>query len=220
MTDRAEVLALLDEVEALVDARLAAFKAQRYPAIRKQYNINIFGAMNGYLTMGDSIVTARNEMSREVVESFYAAFVAGYTDAGGSEDDLTGESEDLDWINARTEEETGYIKTLFVTLRDLKNQDLTRDELIAYAHDRADAYTNTLDAIYGEGKMRGAGKIMLTMVGDDGRESCRDCVSRKGKRYSVKKWLTIGYPPSRDFECHGYNCQHYLETDDGKRWTP
>lgn len=224
MTDLAT---LLDTAEMIVNERLAvlipettSFKDSRaYPLQRKSYNVNIFGAMNGYLTAGDSLVAARNEFSKETVERFYGVFVLGYTQAGGKEKDLTGDSSDLDWINARTEEEIGYIKSLFVTLREAKQSDLTRDELIQLAHDHADAYTNSLDMVYSEGKMRGAKNIMLTMVGEDGTESCTDCTKRKGKRYSVKKWLAIGYPPSRDFECHGYNCQHYLQTDDGKRWT-
>lgn len=224
MTDLAT---LLDEAEAIVNERLARLMAETigakdsraYPQQRRAYNVNIFGAMNGYLTGGESMVAARNEFSREMNERFYGVFVLGYTQAGGKEKDLTGDSPDLDWINARVEEEVGYIKSLFVTLKEAKQSDLTRDELLQLAHDHADAYTNSLDMVYSEGKMRGAKHLMLTMVGEDGAESCTDCVKRKGKRYSVKKWLAIGYPPSRDFECHGYNCQHYLITDDGKRWT-
>lgn len=218
---------LLDQAEAIVNERLAILMAtttsvkdsRAYPQQRTSYNVNIFGAMNGYLTGGDSLVAARNEFSREMNERFYGVFILGYTQARGKEADLRGDSPDLDWINARTEEEIGYIKSLFVTLKEAKQGDFSRAELLEIAHSHADAYTNSLDMVYSEGKMRGAGKLMLTMVGDDGAESCTDCLKRKGKRYPAKKWLAIGYPPSRDFECHGYNCQHYLITDDGKRWT-
>lgn len=229
--------ALLAVAQALVDERLAAHQrnasiraqmlaidetmkdARPYAQQRKSYRINIFGAMNGYLSGSDSLVSARNEFSREMNEKFYSVFVLGYTQAGGSEKDLTGNSPDLDWINARIEEELGYIKSLFVTLKEAKASDLTKAELGQLSGDHADAYANSLDMVYSEGKMRGAANIMLTMTGEDGQESCKDCTSRKGKRYSARKWLAIGYPPSRDFECHGYNCQHYLVTDDGKRWT-
>lgn len=219
------LMSLLDAAEAIVKERLARMEvatekdSRPYSQQRKSYTINIFGAMNGYLTRGDNLVAARNEFSKEMIERFYDVFVMGYKQAGGSEKDLTGDSEDLAWINARTEEEIGYIKSLFVTLKEAKASDLTKPELAQLAQDHADAYTNSLDMVYSEGKMRGARNIMLTMVGEDGNESCSDCVKRKGKRYSARKWLAIGYPPSRDFECHGYNCQHYLVTDDGKRWT-
>jgi hypothetical protein len=223
MTDTAQqslASALSRAVDYLAQRYGMSVKDSRaYPAQRKSYMINIFGAMNGYLTQGDNLVAARNEFSKEMIERFYSVFVLGYTQAGGSEKDLTGDSPDLDWINARTEEEIGYIKSLFVTLREAKQSDLTRDELKELAQDHADAYTNSLDMVYSEGRMRGAGALMLTMVGEDGNESCSDCRKRKGKRYSAKKWLAIGYPPSRDFECHGYNCQHYLIDDKGKRWT-
>ena len=220
------LMTMLETAEAIVKERLArltvatATKDSRpFPQQRASYNVNIFGAMNGYLTGGDNIVAARNEMSKETIERFYDVFVLGYTQAGGDETELTGDSPDLEWINGRTDEEIGYIKSLFATLRDAKKSDLTGAELKQLAHDHADAYTNSLDMVYSEGKMRGAQNILLTMAGHDGKESCVDCQKRKGKRYSARKWLSIGYPPSRDFECHGYNCQHYLETDDGKRWT-
>ena len=212
----ADYQAALVEVES---KEIALKDSRAYPAQRKAYNVNIFGAMNGYLTGSDNMVAARNEFSQEMIERFYSVFTLGYTQAGGKVSDLTGDSEDLQWINARTEEEIGYIKSLFVTLKGAKGDDLTRDELIQLAHDHADAYTNSLDMVYSEGKMRGAKTLMLTMVGEDGSESCTDCRKRKGKRYTAKKWLAIGYPPSRAFECHGYNCAHYLITDEGKRWT-
>ena len=193
--------------------------ARAYPQQRKSYQINIFGSMNGYLTGGDSLVSARNEFSKEMIERFYSVFVLGYTQSGSAESELTGDSEDLAWINSRTEEEIGYIKALFVTLKEAKNSDMTKAELGDLSKDHSEAYANSLDMVYSEGKMRGASNMMLTMVGEDGQESCKDCTSRKGKRYSARKWLAIGYPPSRDFECKGYRCQHYLETDDGKRFT-
>jgi len=222
MTDRAEVLALLDELIIAVDDRLdIATKAEGYKPLRKRYNIELFGAFNGYLTMDNSLVKARNDAKKLIVEYFYSAFVRGYEEAGASEDELTSDSDDLAWLNDRTEAEIGYIGTAFAALKEAKKQEgITRDELITLAHERADGYTDSLDMIYAEGKMRGSKNIMLTMVGDDGNESCADCQERKGKRYSAKKWLAIGYPPSRDFECHGYNCRHYLVTDDGKRYTP
>lgn len=210
---------LLTEAEAIVSERLALKDSRAYPQQRKSYNVNIFGSMNGYLTHGDNLVSARNEFSQEMIERFYDVFTLGYKQAGGDEANLTGDSEDLQWINARTEEEIGYIKSLFVSLKEAKASDMGKDELIQLAHDRADAYTNSLDMVYSEGKMRGGKNIMLTMVGDDGNESCHDCQKRKGKRYSAKKWIAIGYPPSREFECHGYNCQHFLIDDNGKRWT-
>lgn len=193
--------------------------ARAYPAQRKSYIININGAMNGYLTQGDSLVAARNEFSREMVERFYGVFVLGYTEAGSDEAELTGDSEDLAWINARTEEEIGYIKALFVSLKEAKGSDMTSTELKQLSQDHAEAYAGSLDMVYNMGKMRGGKNIMLTMVGEDGTESCGDCRKRKGKRYSAKKWIAIGYPPSRDFECHGYRCEHYLVNDNGKRWT-
>ena len=85
----------------------------------------------------------------------------------------------------------------------------------------ADAYARTLDGVLAEGRLRGAKNKMLTMVGTDGKVSCSDCQRLKGQRYSARKWIRLGIPgvPGNGYECQGHRCRHYLETDEGERWT-
>ncbi len=53
-------------------------------------------------------------------------------------------------------------------------------------------------------------------AGDDGAESCADCSKYKDKRHKASWWISHNaVPPNRDFECGGYNCEHYLIDDDG-----
>lgn len=202
--------------------------SRAYPQQRRSYNVNIFGSMNGYLTGSDSLTAARNEMSREAIERFYSVFVLGYTQAGGAEKDLTGDSEDLAWINARTEEEIGYIKSLFVALKEAKKSDLSRDELIQLAHDHADAYTNSLDAVYNAGKLRAQKAKMLTWRLGATEEHCENkpgrhgCLQLNGQRHKASWYLSknlIPQMPGSSTTCGGYQCLCHLEDDKGDRVT-
>lgn len=169
----------------------------------------------------ERVTKYQSALSTAMVEAFYAAFWRGVVDGGGTA--TTEDSEAQDWLNARTNSELGYIKEMFQALKALRNavwdKEATVGDVKAFVEQRKANYLASLDGVYNEGKMRAKGSVMLTCVGEDGEESCVDCQSRKGKRYSAKKWLKIGYPPSRDFECHGYHCRHYLQTDDGTPWT-
>jgi len=209
--------ALLVKAETLIrEKSLTAYKR-----VRRQYSAAIEDAILDYFIGSDAVTAYRNAMSRAMSDAFLSAFELAYIDGGA---ELPLDDDALEWLASRQDQELGYIRELFVSLKELKAQyragEVKTADIKAEMVRRRDGYLATLDMVYAEGKMRGGKNIMLTMVGDDGNESCADCVSRKGKRYSSKKWLAIGYPPSRDFECHGYNCQHYLVTDDGKRFTP
>lgn len=209
--------ALLVKAETVIREKSQA----AYKRVRRQYSAAIEDAILDYFIGSDAVTAYRNAMSRAMSDAFLSAFELAYIDGGA---ELPLDDDALEWLASRQDQELGYIRELFVSLKELKAQyragDVKTADIKAEMVRRRDGYLATLDMIYTEGKMRGGKNIMLTMVGDDGAESCRDCQRNKGKRYSAKKWLAIGYPPSRDYECHGYNCQHYLVTDDGKRFTP
>ncbi|MCJ7533191.1 MAG: hypothetical protein MUO64_19490, partial [Anaerolineales bacterium] len=108
------------------------------------------------------------------------------------------------------------------SMRKDPEEPLTEDDITQYATDRANGYTLTLDAIFAEGKLRSRKKVMLTFTGEDGVESCTTCKKYKGERHRARWWIShdlVPYPGSITLECHGYQCQHYLEDDSGNRWT-
>jgi len=105
---------------------------------------------------------------------------------------------------------------MFIALKDLRGTVDPDEE----ATRRADGYTDTLGAVYGEGKLRGDKNKMYTFVGDDGEESCATCQRLKGKRMKAKKIIADGMiprPGNEHFDCKGYKCQHYWEDDDGNQ---
>lgn len=209
------------EIAAAWLADVVSEKARGYPAVKAAYKRSVTSAMDDYLTSQDKATAYKSAYKRAMNEAFPEAFYVGYEEASGSREDVDSDADE--WLTARMNEEIGYIDQLFVSLKqlrdsfsegDIKAADL-RDEVAV----RAEGYLNSLDIVYNTGRLYGKKNVMLTMVGDDGAESCEDCRKRKGKRYSARKWLAIGFPPSRDFECHGYRCQHYLVDDDGNQVT-
>jgi len=198
-------------------------KAAGYKTIRAEYVRAVRNILDDYLTSRDPVAVYRNLHRRAATEAFFDAFNVGYKDGGGGEMDDQ-DDEDREWLAVRTDAELGYVGELFQSLKQLRDgfhaEEITAGELRDEVARRSQGYVDGLDMVYAEGKLRGAKNIMLTMVGQDGIMSCRDCQRNKGKRYSARKWLRIGYPPSRDYECKGYQCQHYLENDDGNRFTP
>jgi len=190
-----------------------------YTAIRADYRETVYGAVLEYLISGASSTAFRNEIKRAVVDRFPDAFYAGYR--AGSEDV---DADDDAWLTAKINSELGYIDLLFQALKTVKDEQLPPRELVAEAERRADGYAGTLDGLFAEGRLRGEGRKMLTLTGDDGEESCRDCQRLKGQRHRASWWashgLIPGQPGNPNYQCHGYRCEHFLVDDDGVRWQP
>jgi hypothetical protein len=185
-----------------------------YAQTRFEYSATIQGIVREYLYSDNVRITRfRNDFKKAILQAFYPAFELGLSDGGG-EPPATGD--DLDWINAKAEAEFGYTDSLFQYLKELKQQ--AREEgleiLSGVAEEKGEGYARTLDGVYSEGKIRGAKNQVLEFTGPDGNESCPTCQRLKGKRHKASWWighgLVPGQPGNGSFECHGYNCKHYL----------
>lgn len=199
-------------------ALLASAKSD-YSDIRNQYyNLVNDNALAYLVQTGSDARKFKNAIKRGFTEAFPDAFYSGYATGGGQDV----EPDDDAWLTERMNAEMGFVDMLFLSLKAVKDEELPPSELVAEAEQRATGYTQSLDGVYAQGVLRGNKNKMLTMVGDDGKESCTDCRKNKGKRYSARKWLRIGIPgvPGNSYECGGWNCEHYLEDDEGNAFTP
>jgi hypothetical protein len=201
------------------DLALVQLTMGEYVQIRFAYREELSGLIYEYLHTDNVKVTSyKNQYKRAIQEAFYPAFELGIKDGGG---EPPAQGADLEWINAKAEAEWGFADSLFSALKELKA--LAKEEgeqvLDGVPDQRADGYARTLDGIYSEGKTRGAANKMLTFGGEDGAESCKTCQKLKGKRHRaswwIKKGLMPGQPGNGNYECGGYQCQHYLFDDFG-----
>lgn len=184
-----------------------------YEGIRADYWGSVYDAVEGYLISSKPITSFRNSFWSFMSSAFQTAFEYGYTEAGG---EVPLDDEAQSWLDDAIQGEKANITALFQSLKE-KRGDV---DAIAEAFARADGYSSTLDQIYSTGKTFGSKNKMLTFVGDDGKESCTDCKRLKGKRHRASWWIKNDLiPGSHNYECGGYNCEHYLEDDNGNRFT-
>jgi len=220
-----EIDNILEEVIAEIRdkprAAMFATSASGYNGVRESYRIQIAGLIIEYLFADRSNRTFYSgQMKLLVTEFFQTGFEVGYLDAGSKISDIT--SEDRSWLTARINAELGYIDMLFLALKDVRDN-IDPEEYPDIVDQKAELWTQTLDGVYNEGKIRAGKDVSLSFVGNDGAESCKTCMKWKGKRHRKSFWLKRGLipgqPGNHNFECGGWNCEHYLITDDGKRYT-
>jgi hypothetical protein len=197
------------------ETRAALKAAPGYDGIRNTYWAEIYDAVYDYLTGNQPVTSFRNSMSRAMSDAFVSAAELGYEDGGGT---LPMDDETLAWLAGEQSAEFGFIADLFSRLKE----EWDGIDPITEAFARADGYTDKLDTILGEAKLRGAGNEMLTFDGSDGKESCPECVKLKGQRHRASWWVSHGLIPgagNENFTCKGYNCEHHLYDDKGNEWT-
>lgn len=186
-----------------------------YSSIRDRLYDAVYNAVSGFLGSSSQTGTYSRPMSTALSAAYIDAADAGYQDGGGS---LPLDDDTAAWARAELDAQFGFVDSLFETLKALRKEGDFDAETEAMA--RAEGYCQSLDMLYSGAKLRAAGNTMLTFAGEDGAESCKDCSRYKGQRHRASWWVAHGaIPPSRDFECKGYNCLHMLVDDEGNEFT-
>ncbi len=213
---RAAVEAMPEILPHLSPTARAALKASGdYTSIRTEMSGEIHDAVYDYLTGYGYVTIYWVKMSLAVSKAWIEATDAAYVEGGG---ELPIDMETADWARAQLDIQLAYVDQLFATLRELRQSGDVN--AAAEALSRANGYASSLDQQYSEAKARGAKNKMLTMVGDDGKESCKDCQRMKGQRHRASWWISHDMVPgSSNYECQGWRCEHFLIDDNGERFT-
>jgi hypothetical protein len=220
---------LIDAAQVVIDARLDALTIKAVTdqdslaVIRADYRAVIADAMTEYLASDRPVTGPRKLFRKAATEHLQPAFWRGYGEAAGEIDYQDADARD--WINSRVLEEIGYISTLFVSLRQLRDEfihgeadsSVLRDEV----DNRTNGYADTLEACYIAGKMFGKKNVMLEWVYGD-TEHCNTCAALNGQRHRAKWYIARDYIPRKPgaaMACGGYRCQCTLLDPDGKDYT-
>lgn len=193
-------------------------------SISAQYHDAITQAIVDYFTGDRRRQDANADFRKATTNAFGDGFETGWIDGGGEMP--IDDTDALDWLNARQEQEYGFVNILFAQMKDLKDE---KDfDYFSFATERADGYTATLNSVYAEGRLRASKNKMLTFTGTDGSADhiCQSiggtCVRLMGQRHRASWWVAHGLIPgsgNNNYDCGGFNCQHILEADDGEQFT-
>jgi hypothetical protein len=228
MTDRADVLALVDEMIADVDRRISviAVKAGGYPAVRKDYRQTLDDQLYDFGTSEKTVKVTKyqNAVSRAAVEAFQSAFDLGYVASSGAE--TQDDPDAQDWLNARVEAELGYIKSMFQDLKSLRDQVWAKEAKVGDVKDfitaRIEGYSSSLDGVNNSGRMWGMKNKMLTWNLGATEQHCATCAKLDGNAHKAKWYLARNYIPRQagsDMECGGYRCDCSLTDQEGETVT-
>jgi len=192
-----------------------------YSAIRGDMWAKIYDATWQYLTTGKNVSEFKTPSKQAIATAYVTTGDLAWLDGGGK---LPLDEDAASIVSSSQVAELGYLDATANRLRLLKkDEDAKNDWEASYTKEAfaiADAYAKTLDALYANVKVMAAGSKMLTFVGDDGVHTCSDCAKYKDKRHKASWWVSHNaIPPNRDFECHGYRCQHVLIDDNGNLFT-
>lgn len=199
--------------------RVIELSVWQYLALRNEYWSNIIHSVESYLSnLNDkvSMTNAKKTFKKAMKYAYTNAAKEAWVDGGGV---LPVNKETKAYIKEKIDEEIGHINALFTKYKlDIKAGKVY--DFWAEAQARADGYARSLDIVYNNVKIIHAGDEMLLFTGNDGQETCTDCMKHKGKWHKASWWRkNNAVPPNRDFECGGWKCAHYLADKTGKIYT-
>lgn len=192
-------------------------QAESIESANKEYHDAITESLTSYFEEGKGIASFRNSFKQATITAMSDAFDLGWTDNGG---ELPIDEDALSWLEARINQEFGFIDMLFQEAKELlKEEDFDYFSWVTF---HADNYTRALREIYNQAMLRVKEDMMVTFDGDDGEESCATCQKLKGVRHKISWFVKRNYVPpfGSGLECgRGGHCQHGLFTDDGEQIT-
>lgn len=208
-------------IEVPVSLRLRARRVMALKAaddlggINAAYNDAIIESLMKYFE-GGSLASSRSAFRRAAVEALGGAFDLGYGDGGG---ELPVDGDALDWLNARIEQELGFIGTVFEQAKQLKKD--AEADTFTWATERAAGYVATVSALYNAGLMWAKKNQMLTWVYGD-TDHCATCQELNGQKHRASWYISRDYIPRKpgaSMDCGGYRCMCSLVDQSGNEVT-
>lgn len=172
-------------------------------AINRFYHDAITQALTAYFEQGGNMSPFKNAFKRGTLTAFNDAFDLGWMHGGAS---LPLTEEALAWLEARVNQEFGYVDMLFAEAKQLRKEE---SDFFAWATEKADGYTNALKGVYNVGKLMAKPNQLLTWKYGE-TEHCDTCERLNGQRHKAAWYIARNYIPGKPgaaMECGGYRCQ-------------
>lgn len=147
------------------------------------------------------------------------AFIEGMREGGISDAEVQLDEDDEKQIEDWLSGQLGFVGDFSAAVVGAKEKP-EKDAIRA----RIDTWVDSLRVLSSYGYASAKQNMPATFAGSDGKESCAECSKYKGQRQRLKGWvkkgLVPGVPGNENFSCKGFNCEHYLANDEGKRLLP
>ena len=195
--------------------RLRLLAQPDYAKVRRDYKSAIYGLIWIFLTGSETAEEVRKKMEGVVLAAFLLAYDIGLEDGGAA-------NTDKKWIKERITKEIVFVSALVTELWTLRQSKVF--DAMSVADARSVGYTASLDGVYNQGKVTGYGDELLTFLGQDGDPPfpCPTCDFWWGKTRPASFWIQndlVPHPGSTTLECGGWRCHHYMEDQNGNKFT-
>lgn len=215
--------------------RIVELSIPEYGKVRSEYWESIYTPIRTYLLEESKDETWFKSAVETAVQVAFAATLAQAWLDGGSKRKVSVSA--ISFIAANQIAEMGFLESLIYSLRlvkvpgepyvlDPEEQPeevvelLTEEAVEKIATERADGYARSLDRMYNNVKVMGAGNELLRFAGLHGEESCNHCQDYYGQVHPAWWWIKYdAVPPNRRFDCKGYKCLHVLNRLNGTLFT-
>ena len=184
---------------------------QGYDGIRSDYWTVIYDSVEGYLTGNSPVTGFRNRSATAMSEAFTDATYEAWYQAG-AELPLTDDA--AAWLSERIGAERVNIEGMFDRLK----KEWAGIDPIAEANARAEGYARTLDALYGEAKLRAMKNQMITWNLGNTEKHCDTCSKLAGKKHKISYLIQNNYIPRKPgagMDCNGFNCDCWVTDKNG-----
>lgn len=202
-----KLLTLLDRSEYLISLKSVNEVLRAYRDALENYVVD---AANGNKTAA----SIAKSMRKDVISYAHDAYEEGLGEAGiettPQDDGVIG-----DWILTQTPYIYDFADSA-VAVNDLSGDARTsaRDVML----ERVDDWVNSLNQLAQLAGVNAQGDPMLTLDGDDGKDSCNECQKYNGQRHRKSWWDARGLldRPNKNFGCGRFDtCNHHYYFDDG-----
>lgn len=186
-----------------------------YEGIRTEYWGVIYDNVEGYLTGSQPVTGFRNRTATAMSEAFTAAVYEAWYQTGAElplTDDVTA------WMSEQIGAERQNIDGMFERLK----KEWEGIDPITEANARAEGYARTLDAMYGEAKLRAMKNQMVTWHLGATEKHCDTCVKLAGKKHKISYLIANNYIPRKPgagMDCNGFNCDCRIVDKNGNEVT-
>lgn len=184
-------------------------KKKELQATRLDFENAFTNILEGARTRDYTRSQAQRLLYRLIQRDGTKAYIDGLSDGGveiANVNEL--ERDDLRTINSLLASQRAFVGDFMGTVY---SEDGISD---AAANGKATQWFNgSILPFYQAGLTASGANPMMEFTGDDGKESCPDCVRLKEQRHRLRDWVDRGFDPPNgiNLDCHdGHHCKHTL----------